>query len=111
VRGAVSHAIGVAGTATQLASIDLALEPYDPERVHGHVLTLGRIEELMARLAQMPLADRREVTGLHPDRAPTIVAGCVLLTEALRSFGLEAVEVSEHDILRGVALSAARPVR
>jgi exopolyphosphatase/guanosine-5'-triphosphate,3'-diphosphate pyrophosphatase len=110
VRTATSHAIAVAGTATQLAAIDLELDPYDPERVHGHVLPLPRIEELMARLAQQPLEDRRKVTGLHPDRAPTIVAGCVLLVEALRSFGLEAVEVSEHDILRGVALAAARAV-
>jgi exopolyphosphatase / guanosine-5'-triphosphate,3'-diphosphate pyrophosphatase len=107
VRRAVAKAIAVAGTATQLAAIDLELDPYDPERVHGHVLPLARIEELLARLAQMPLAQRREVTGLHPDRAPTIVAGCVLLVEALRTFGLEAVEVSEHDILRGAALSAA----
>jgi exopolyphosphatase / guanosine-5'-triphosphate,3'-diphosphate pyrophosphatase len=110
VRSAVSHAIAVAGTATQLAAIDLELDPYDPERVHGHVLPLPRIEELLARLAQMPLEQRRTVTGLHPDRAPTIVAGCVLLTEALRAFGLEAVEVSEHDILRGVALAAAGEV-
>jgi len=104
---AVDRAIAVAGTATSLASIDLALEPYDPERAHGHVLSLPRIEELLARLAQMPLEDRRKVTGLHPDRAPTIVAGCILLVEALRLFGLNEVEVSEHDILRGAALSAA----
>jgi exopolyphosphatase / guanosine-5'-triphosphate,3'-diphosphate pyrophosphatase len=110
VRTAVSHAIAVAGTATQLAAIDLELDPYDPERVHGHVLALGRIEELLARLAQMPLDQRRGVTGLHPDRAPTIVAGCVLLIEALRAFGLESVEVSEHDILRGVALAVAAEV-
>jgi exopolyphosphatase / guanosine-5'-triphosphate,3'-diphosphate pyrophosphatase len=111
VRTATSHAIAVAGTATQLAAIDLELDPYDPERVHGHVLSIWRIEELMARLAQQPLEERRKTTGLHPDRAPTIVAGCILLLEALRSFDLEAVEVSEHDILRGVALAAARAVR
>ena len=44
--------------------------------------------------------------GLHPDRAPTIVAGAILLLETLRLFGLDAVEVSEHDILRGAALAA-----
>ena len=52
---------------------------------------------------------RRKVAGLHPDRAPTIVAGVVLLVEALRAFGLDEVEVSEHDILRGAALDAAGP--
>src|SRR3954451_4711356 len=107
VRTTVQRAIAVAGTATSLASIDLALDAYDPERVHGHVLPLGRIEELLAHLAQMPLAERKQVTGLHPDRAATIIAGCILLVEALRTFGLEEVEVSEHDILRGAALSAA----
>jgi len=106
VRAAVDRAIAVAGTATSLAAIDLELDPYDPERVHGHPLMRGRIEELLARLAQMPLAERRKVTGLHPDRAPTIVAGCVLLIEALRLFGLQSVEISEHDILRGAAIAA-----
>ena len=107
IRDAVQHAIAVAGTATQLAAIDLELDPYDPERVHGHTLTLGRVEELLARLAALPLAERRGVTGLDPDRAPTIVAGCVLLIEALATFDLDAVEVSEHDILRGVALDVS----
>ena len=106
VRAAVDRAIAVAGTATSLAAIDLELDPYDPERVHGHTLMRGRIEELLARLAQMPIAERRKVTGLHPDRAPTIVAGCVLLIEALRLFGLQSVEISEHDILRGAAIAA-----
>ncbi len=107
VRARAEHAIAVAGTATSSASIDLALDPYDPDRVHGHVLTTGRLEELLARLAQMPNEERRDVVGLHPDRAPTIVAGLVVLLEVLRALGLEEVEVSEHDILRGAALRLA----
>jgi exopolyphosphatase / guanosine-5'-triphosphate,3'-diphosphate pyrophosphatase len=107
VRDRTHHAIAVAGTATASAAIDLALDPYDPDRVHGHVLSLARLEEMLARLAQMPNADRREVVGLHPDRAPTIVAGVVVLVEVLRAFGLDEVEVSEHDILRGAALRRA----
>lgn len=101
-------AIAVAGTATTLAAIDLDLEPYDPERVEGHVLERATCEQLLARLAAMTLAERRALRGLHPDRAPTIVAGTVLLVEALRTFGLERVEVSEHDLLYGAALTAAR---
>ena len=42
--------------------------------------------------------------GLHPDRAPTIVAGVVMVIEALRVFDLDATAVSDHDILRGAAL-------
>jgi exopolyphosphatase / guanosine-5'-triphosphate,3'-diphosphate pyrophosphatase len=55
----------------------------------------------------MPLEERREVTGLHPDRAPTIVAGVAMLMECVRAFGLQRVEVSEHDILQGAALARA----
>jgi exopolyphosphatase/guanosine-5'-triphosphate,3'-diphosphate pyrophosphatase len=47
------------------------------------------------------------VPGLHPDRAPTIVAGATILVESMKLFGLESVEVSEADILHGAALDAA----
>ncbi|HEX8158101.1 MAG TPA: Ppx/GppA phosphatase family protein [Solirubrobacteraceae bacterium] len=108
VRERVSSAIAVAGTATSCAAIELELEPYDSERVHGHVLELATCELLLARLAQMTNDERRQVTGLRPDRAPTIVAGVAMLIEAMRAFGLEQVEVSEHDILRGTALGLAQ---
>ena len=107
VRERVARAVAVAGTATSAAAIDLELEPYDPARVEGHVVSDGELELMLARLAEMPLERRREVPGLHPDRAPTIVAGVVILLEALRAFGLDGVEVSEHDLLWGAALSLA----
>ena len=56
------------------------------------------------RLADMDEDGRRKVVGLHPDRAPTIVAGMIVLSEAMRAFELQEVEVSEHDILYGGAL-------
>ena len=104
IRERVHAGIAVAGTVTSCAAIELELEPYDPERVHGHVLALATCEMLLARLAQMTNDERRAVVGLHPDRAPTIVAGIAMLVEVLRAFGLEEIEVSEHDILRGAAL-------
>jgi exopolyphosphatase / guanosine-5'-triphosphate,3'-diphosphate pyrophosphatase len=106
-RAPVTRGIAVAGTATSAAAIDQELDPYDPARVHGYELQLATIEMLLARLADMDEAERREVVGLHPDRAPTIVAGMILLGEALRAFELDQVEVSEHDILFGGALRLA----
>ena len=106
-RAPVTSAIAVAGTATSAAAIDLELDPYDPVRVHRYPLLLATVELLLARLADMTEAQRRQVVGLHPDRAPTIVAGMVLLAEAMRAFELDSVEVSEHDILRGGALRLA----
>ena len=107
LRAGVRAGIAVAGTATSCAAIAQDLEPYDPERVHGYVLELATAELLLARLATMDLEERRGVAGLHPDRAPTIVQGVILLIEAMRAYDLDAVEVSEHDILRGAALRLA----
>ncbi|HEY6398843.1 MAG TPA: Ppx/GppA phosphatase family protein [Solirubrobacteraceae bacterium] len=103
-RRAVRHAIAVAGTATSLAAIAQDLEPYDPQKVHGYVIDVAECEQMLDRLASIPLDQRRQVPGLHPDRAPTIVAGAVILLEVLSYFGLDEVEISEHDILRGAAL-------
>jgi exopolyphosphatase/guanosine-5'-triphosphate,3'-diphosphate pyrophosphatase len=106
-RGAVHWAIAVAGTPTAAAAIEQELDPYDPARVHGYQLELGSCELLLARLAAMTEDQRRAVVGLHPDRAPVIVPGLIILIEALRAFELDGVEVSEHDILWGAALEAA----
>jgi exopolyphosphatase/guanosine-5'-triphosphate,3'-diphosphate pyrophosphatase len=104
LREGVDAGIAVAGTPTSLAAIDLELDPYDPERVDGHQLSLGAAEAILARLAAIPLDERREVTGLHPDRAPTIVAGTIILVQSMRTFGLSEIEVSEADLLHGAAL-------
>ena len=106
IRRRPAAAVAVAGTATSLGAIDVGLEPVDPARVEGHVLTAARIAELRDELAALPVGRRREVPGLHPDRAPTIVAGAVILAEVLAAFGLDRVEISDRDILWGVALEA-----
>jgi exopolyphosphatase/guanosine-5'-triphosphate,3'-diphosphate pyrophosphatase len=106
-RAPVKRGIAVAGTATSAASIDQALDPYDPAKVHGYPLPFATVELLLARVADMDEQRRRQLVGLNPDRAPTIVAGLILLAEALRAFELEEVEVSEHDILHGGALRLA----
>jgi exopolyphosphatase / guanosine-5'-triphosphate,3'-diphosphate pyrophosphatase len=105
VRARTQAAVAVAGTATSCAAIDLELEPYDTAKVEGHVLSRERLGELLDRLAALPLEERRKVRGLHPDRAPTIVAGVVVLSRALDVFSLPKVEISDRDILWGVALA------
>ena len=107
VRTGVGQGIAVAGTATSLAAVDQELEPYDPARVDGYRLELGACERMLAMLAGQTTAERRELPGLHPGRAPTIVAGAVILVEVMRAFGLDAVRTSEADILHGAALSVA----
>ena len=105
IRERVGEVIAVAGTPTSLAAIDQRLDPYDPEKVDGYDLELATVERILAQLAVLDLDRRRAVAGLLADRAPTIVAGVVILVEALRLIGVRNVEVSESDILDGAAIA------
>jgi exopolyphosphatase/guanosine-5'-triphosphate,3'-diphosphate pyrophosphatase len=107
IRSSVRAAIGVAGTITSLGGLALGLEDYDRERVHGSELTAEALEEQLQRLASVPLEERRRMRPLDPDRAPVIVGGAVIAREVLGYLGLGQLEISERDILDGVALAAA----
>jgi exopolyphosphatase/guanosine-5'-triphosphate,3'-diphosphate pyrophosphatase len=98
-------AIGVAGTTTTVAALELG--GYDPARVHGYRLTRAAAARQLERLAAAPLPERERLPGLEPKRAPVIVAGVSILLAVLDRYGLDAIEVSEHDLLDGAALAAA----
>ena len=100
-------AIGVAATITSIAALDLGLTEYDRARVDGHVLTRDGARAQLERLTGLTLEERRHVPGLDPERAPVIVAGAAILVAILDAYGLEAVRVSERDLLDGAALAAA----
>jgi exopolyphosphatase/guanosine-5'-triphosphate,3'-diphosphate pyrophosphatase len=100
--------VSVAGTATTLAAILARMELYDPERIHDSVLTREDLTGLLEMLAAMPLAERMGVTGLHPGRAPVIVAGALILREVLELAGVAETTVSEHDLLYGILLDTYR---
>jgi len=98
-------AIGVAGTVTSLAALELG--EYDAERIHGYRLSRESVERQLEQLASLPLAKRRDLPGLEPERAPVIVAGAVIVREFLDRYGLGELEASERDLLHGAALEAA----
>ncbi len=100
-------AVGVAGTITTLAALDLGLEQYDRERVHGHVLTRDAAQAQLERLAALPLEERRRVPALEPGRAPVIVAGAAILVAILDRYALDGIRASERDLLHGAAFAAA----
>ena len=104
---APTRAIGVAGTVTTLAVRSLELDEEDVALLHGHTMSREWIEAEVAQLAALPVAGLQALRGMHPDRAPVIVAGGLVLVETLRRYGLDELEVSEHDIMHGAALAAA----
>jgi exopolyphosphatase/guanosine-5'-triphosphate,3'-diphosphate pyrophosphatase len=107
IRSATRSAVGVAGTITSIAALALGLKEYDRDRVHGFELGADALDEQLIRLASVPLAERRGLRPLDPERAPVIVGGAVIAREILAFFDLDVLEISERDILDGAALAAA----
>lgn len=97
-------AVGVGGTVTSLAAIDLGLEPYDPDRVHGHRLTVERVVDLCRGLCSMPTALRRRLPGLLPERADVICGGALVVRTVLEAFRIPELVASESDLLWGAVL-------
>ncbi len=101
--GGPAPAVGVAGTVTSLAAIEIGR--YDPEVVDGHVLTRGAVTAMAERLCAMTVAERAEIPGLEALRAPIIHGACLIVRAVLDRAGLEAMRVSERDLLDGVAMA------
>ncbi len=100
------RALGVAGTVTTLAALDLCLAEYDPERIHGHALSRSVVGALTERLAALAPAERTKL-GVEPGRSGVIVAGAAILLELMEHYALAEIVASERDILHGAALAAA----
>jgi exopolyphosphatase/guanosine-5'-triphosphate,3'-diphosphate pyrophosphatase len=102
-----SRAVGVAGTVTTLATLELGLAEEDPALVHGHRLDAAWIARTLEELAALRVEEIAGRRGIHPDRAPVIAAGIVVVLETVRRLGLGELEVSEYDLMHGAALAAA----
>ena len=95
--------IGVGGTITTMAAVEIGLDPYDPDQIHGFVLDRAAAEDVFRTLATEALGDRVHNPGLGAERAPLIVGGTVVCIEAMRHLAIEELIVSETDLLDGVA--------
>ena len=97
--------IGVAGTVTTLAAIDLGLEKYDPSRVSGYFLSLNSIERIFKLLNSRSISQmEKDFPQIQPGRSDIIVAGVLILIESLRRFGVEGITVSDRGLRYGMAL-------
>lgn len=95
--------VGLAGTVSTLASVELGLHEYDRDKIHGYRLTKDAVEDAFRTLATESREERRHNPGLEPGRVDVIVGGAVVLVTILRTFGYEELLVSESDILDGIA--------
>jgi exopolyphosphatase / guanosine-5'-triphosphate,3'-diphosphate pyrophosphatase len=94
--------VGVAGTVTTLEAVKQALPSYDAGRVHGARLSLAETDALVARLAALPVAARAALPGMEPKRADVILAGAIVVAEAMRLAGFDRLVVSDRGVRWGL---------
>jgi exopolyphosphatase/guanosine-5'-triphosphate,3'-diphosphate pyrophosphatase len=97
--------VGLAGTVTTIAAVEIGLAEYDRDRIHHFVLSRPAVEDVFRTLAMEKRADRVFNPGLEAARADVIVGGCIILVAIMRRFGFSECLVSEDDILDGLAMT------
>jgi exopolyphosphatase/guanosine-5'-triphosphate,3'-diphosphate pyrophosphatase len=97
--------VGLAGTISTVAAVELGLAEWDRSAIHHFRLTRPAIEDVFRTLATERLADRVHNPGLDADRADVIVGGCCALVALVRRLGIDEILVSESDILDGLVAS------
>ncbi len=101
--------VGLAGTVTTVAAIELGLATYDRDRTHHFVLTRAAAEDVFRTLATETRAQRVHNPGLEEERADVIVGGAAILVAVMRYFNHDECLVSEADILDGLVASLLEP--
>jgi exopolyphosphatase / guanosine-5'-triphosphate,3'-diphosphate pyrophosphatase len=100
--GSARLAVGLAGTVTTVAAVEMGLHEWDRDRIHHFRLTRAAAEDVFRTVATEALADRVHNPGLEEARADVIVGGCIVLVGILRHLDLQEIVVSESDILDGL---------
>lgn len=99
-----ANLIGTGGTITTLAAIDLSLDNYQPEIVHGHLLSLDRLKDMRNKLISLPISLRKDIKGLERERADLIIPGIILTIKIMDIFQFDEMIVSDYGLLEGLLL-------
>ena len=100
--------VGLAGSVTTVVALALGLDSYRPERIHHARIGAADVHRVTSSLLAMTRAERAALPVMHPGRVDVIGAGALVLDTVMRELGADAVVASEHDILDGIAFSAAQ---
>ncbi|MEV5677234.1 MULTISPECIES: Ppx/GppA phosphatase family protein [unclassified Streptomyces] len=105
--GEAATLVGLAGTVTTVAAIALGLTEYDPAAIHHSRISFEQVQEITGRLLSSTHEERAAIPAMHPGRVDVITSGALVLLAVMKRTGAQEVVVSEHDILDGIAWSAA----
>ena len=100
--------VGVGGTITTLAAVDMKLSQYNPDLIHGTIIKKSTVNEIYHQLNKMTLEERKYLKGLQPERADIIVAGTLILKTIIDMLGTEEIIVSESDLLYGLVFELSQ---
>lgn len=106
-----TRCVGVAGTLTTLAAIDLQLSVYDRTRVSGHVLTLETIQKIFDKLKEKRLDEIKAIPQILPQRADIILAGILILMEVMKRVGTDRITASDRGLRFGILFREAKSPR
>ena len=95
--------IGVAGTWTSIAAIDLDLAEYDPDQTHHHRMSAAAVRDITGALSLLTVEETAAIPAMDPARAPVILAGAVVAAGVLDHLAANEVVISERDTLDGLA--------
>lgn len=101
----IEQLVGVAGTVTSVAGIDLGLDRYDPEMINGHRLSRDFIEE---KIGEFTSESSSKIEKRYPlflkGRGDVITAGLIILSEFMGHCNVERVTVSTGGIRHGILM-------
>ena len=90
--------VGTGGTTSILARIDLKLERFDRDRIEDTRLSLAQVKAHRKHLWSLPLAGRKEITGLPKLRADVILTGVIIYEAVMEEFGFQQLRVSTRGL-------------
>jgi exopolyphosphatase / guanosine-5'-triphosphate,3'-diphosphate pyrophosphatase len=94
--------VGIGGTVTTLGSVFLGMDRFDGERIRGLVISIGEVENQVERYRSLPLEKRRNIMGLHPERAPVILAGASIVLAVMRRSAASELHLSNLSLRHGL---------
>jgi len=100
--------IGVAGTLTTLAALDLRIPGFDRTLINRHALSMETIERLFQEIRPLTLDQLRRYPQIHPSRADILLAGIIILKETVRKVGVSTISVSDRGLRYGILIQDAR---
>jgi len=100
--------IGVAGTLTTLAALDLHLKIFDKTLINRYVLSRETIERIFQELRHLTLDQIRNYQQIHPSRADILLAGILILLETLHKVNISQITVSDRGLRYGILLQKGR---